>query len=112
MMNKQTQDNILSTVQKFLSNAPPSCDVEISVKYNLPKDSSQVPRPSTVKISTATTENVRKPGPEVRRSGSSTFLPRRLRSEERMPLKDAIPILTPERKSESRTRYEPVPSAI
>ncbi|VDO44368.1 unnamed protein product [Haemonchus placei] len=34
--------------------------------------------------------------------GSSTFLPRRLRSEERMPLKDAIPILTPERKSDDR----------
>ncbi|KAK6050098.1 hypothetical protein COOONC_12397 [Cooperia oncophora] len=100
-MNKQAQDNMLSVIQKFLSNAPPSCDVEISVKYNLSKDNTQLPKTSTIRMNTAAANENTRPFTEPRRIGSATFMPRKLRSEERMALKDAIPILTPEKKTAS-----------
>ncbi|KAK5973070.1 hypothetical protein GCK32_001980 [Trichostrongylus colubriformis] len=110
-MNKQAQENMISVIRKFLSSAPPSCDVEISVKYNLSKDTISQPKASIIRMNTgATTEQARAVTP--RRTSSLSMIPRKLRSEERVALKDAIPILTPEKKTESSTTYEALPNAI
>ncbi|RCN39888.1 hypothetical protein ANCCAN_14157, partial [Ancylostoma caninum] len=50
---------MLSVIQKFLTSAPPGCDVEISVKYNLAKDSPpQQVRSFTTRVNTTGSASV------------------------------------------------------
>ncbi|CAJ0594436.1 unnamed protein product [Cylicocyclus nassatus] len=105
-MNKQVQDNMLSVIQKFLTNAPPGCDVEISVKYNLAKEGQQVQAYTTTM---KTMEPVSSKLRNADSSGSTTLLVRKLRSEERVPIKGAVPVLSPKKIQEDTSRYENLP---
>ncbi|EYB95445.1 hypothetical protein Y032_0160g3360 [Ancylostoma ceylanicum] len=104
----EVQDNMLSVIRKFLTSAPPGCDVEISVKYNLAKDNPTQVRSFTTRMNTsgpASVSNMDKNRSTDGKRSSTPVMARKLRSEERVALKDAVPILTPTKKTES-TGYE------
>ncbi|KAJ1360702.1 hypothetical protein KIN20_019739 [Parelaphostrongylus tenuis] len=52
------RDNMLSSIQNFIANAPPGCEVEITLKYSLPSDSAQQAKTFHTKVPPTTYEAV------------------------------------------------------
>ncbi|KJH52763.1 hypothetical protein DICVIV_00970 [Dictyocaulus viviparus] len=101
----QVRENMLAVIQNFLANAPPQCDVEISVKYNLAKESSEQVKKFSTRTSVCDADRLPTKVPS-RAKLRTPVLVRKLRSEERVALKDAVPLFTPNKTTQDSFSYD------